>query len=118
MLESRSHLVELDLLRGGLRLPTISELPPGDCSAVVSRSRRRPRAELYPWRLDQPLPSIPVPLKEGDPDVMLELQAAFATVYDRARYGLSLNYSAPLEPPLSDSDASWARRLLESRRRA
>jgi hypothetical protein len=116
VLESRSHLVELDLLRGGLRLPTVSGLPPGDYYAIVSRRRRRPRAEVYAWGIRQPLPMIPVPLREGDEDVELELQTAFTTVYDRARYHLSIDYSAALEPPLTEADQSWARELLAARR--
>ena len=115
VLESRSHLVEVDLLRGGLRLPTIGELPPGDYYAIVSRRRRRPRAEVYPWGVRQPLPVIPVPLREEDQDAELDLQAAFTTVYDRARYHLSLDYGAALEPPLSEADQAWAHALLAAR---
>lgn len=116
VLESRSHLVELDLLRGGLRLPTIGGLPAGDYYAIVSRRRRRPRAEVYAWGIRQPLPVILVPLREGDKDVELELQAAFTTVYDRARYHLSVDYGAALEPPLSEADQAWTRELLAARR--
>jgi hypothetical protein len=57
-----------------------------------------------------------VPLKAGDPDVPLELQVAFTTVYDRARYDLSLNYDLDLQPPLGDDDAAWVRGLLPSRK--
>ena len=117
VLQSRAHLVELDLLRGGLRLPTTTPLPKGDYYTIVSRRQRRPRAAVYAWPLRDPLPTIPVPLKQPDPDVPLDLQAAFRTVYDRARYGLSLNYGADLQPPLSDDDTEWARRLTESARK-
>jgi hypothetical protein len=112
ILQSPSHLVELDLLRGGLRLPTTTPLRPGDYYAIVSRCQRRPRAAVYAWTIRDPLPSIPVPLKKGDPDVPLDLQAVFTTVYDRARYDLSLNYGAPLEPPLGQDAAEWVRRLV------
>jgi hypothetical protein len=113
ILQSDSHLVELDLLRGGQRLPTKDPLPPGDYYAIVSRARRRPRAEVYAWTIRQALPAIPVPLKKGDADVPLDLQAVFSTVYDRARYDLSVNYQWVLEPPLSESDAAWAADLLK-----
>jgi len=116
ILESRSHLIELDLLRGGLRLPVIGGLPAGDYYAIVSRWRKRPRADVYAWSVRQELPSIPVPLKDGDPDVMLALQSAFTTVYDRARYGLSIDYEAALTPPLSDVDAVWICEVLKSSR--
>lgn len=116
VLESRSHLLELDLLRGGLRLPTVGPLPPGDYYAIVSRRLRRPKAEVYAWRIRQPLPAIAVPLREDDADAELELQRAFATVYDRARYDLSIDYGAELEPPLSEEDLAWVREILAERR--
>ena len=116
VLQSTSHLVELDLLRGGVRLPTIGPLPRGDYYAIVSRRGRRPRAKLYAWSLRDSLPPIPIPLKGNDPEVSLDLAAAFATVYDRARYDLTLDYRQPLDPPLSDADAVWAGELIHSRR--
>lgn len=113
VLESRSHLIELDLLRGGLRLPTLTPLPPADYYAIVSRRHTRPRAQVYTWTIRDPLQTIPVPLKRGDPEVSLDLQSVLTTVYDRARYGLSLNYTQPLDPPFSDRDAQWAKQLVE-----
>ena len=62
ILESDVHLIELDLLRGGVRLPTVEELPPAAYYALVSRADHRPHVEVYPWTLCQRLPSIPVPL--------------------------------------------------------
>ena len=94
ILQSRTHLVELDLLRGGQRMPMGTPLPDADYSAVVSRSQRRPRAEAYLWTVRDPLPTILLPLNQGDPDVPLDLQTVFTTVYDRARYDLSLDYAA------------------------
>src|SRR3954471_15351967 len=43
------HLVELDLLLGGSRLPTEGKLPAGDYYAFVSRGDRRPECEVYSW---------------------------------------------------------------------
>ena len=113
VLRSASHLVELDLLRGGARLPTMETLPPGDYYAFVSRSGRRPCVEVYAWPLQLRLPSIPIPLAEGDADVTLGLQSVLDTVYDRAGYEYSLDYSRPLDPPLADADAAWMKQLLE-----
>jgi hypothetical protein len=112
VLQSQAHLVALDLLRDGERLPFRTPLPPGDYYASIGRRDRRPRAEVYAWRLRDRLPTIPVPLKKGDPDVMLDLQAVFTTVYDRARYDLSLDYTLPLQPPLSASDKEWFRERM------
>jgi hypothetical protein len=112
VLLSATHLVELDLLRGGECLPTLEPLPPGDYYAFICRGQRRFQAEVYAWSLRQPLPPVPIPLARADPDIVLDLQAMFTTVYDRAGYDYSLNYRHALMPPLSDADQAWAQRLL------
>jgi Protein of unknown function (DUF4058) len=112
VLLSATHLVELDLLRGGERLPTLEALPPGDYYAFVCRGQRRFQAEVYAWSLRRPLPPVPIPLAGTDPDVVLDLQAMFTTVYDRAGYDYSLNYRHALMPSLSDADQVWAQQLL------
>jgi hypothetical protein len=110
ILQSRTNLVELDLLRGGKRLP-VGGLPPGDYFALVSRGHRRPRTDVFPWTLRQSLPTIPIPLKKDEPEVPLDLQGVFTTVFDRARYQLSLNYADGPRLPLHESDATWMRQL-------
>ncbi|MEZ6032910.1 MAG: DUF4058 family protein [Planctomycetaceae bacterium] len=104
ILSSPTHLVELDLLRGGMRLPVVGSLPPGDYYAIVSRVKRRPRCDVYAWTLHDSLPSIPIPLKPGDDDAIVPLQEVFDTVYQRARYDLSIKYDATLDPPLNESE--------------
>lgn len=111
VLQSKAHLVELDLLRGGARLPTIEPLPPADYYAFVSRAYRRPTAEVYAWPLAHRLPAIPVPLAGEDPDVTLDLQAIFTTVYDRAGYDYVLDYRRALEPH-NEAVAAWSQRIL------
>ncbi len=115
ILQSAVHLVELDLLRGGERLPMASPLPPGDYFAVVSASHRRPRAEVWPAALRQPLPDIRIPLS-GEEETGLPLQSVLDEVYDRAGYGAILRYRRPPEPPLSPSDQAWADALLREPR--
>jgi hypothetical protein len=106
------NLVEIDLLRGGKRLPAEEPLPAGDYYAIVCRSFERPRAHAYAWTLRQPLPTVSIPLAEGDSDVPLDLQAAFSTVYDHAGYDYSLSYDQDVDPPLSESDATWVQNVL------
>jgi hypothetical protein len=112
VLLSATHLVELDLLRAGERLPTLEALPPGDYYAFVCRGQRRFQAEVYAWPMRRPLPPVPVPLAGADPDVVLDLQVMFTTVYDRAGYDYSLDYRRALMPPLSEADQVWAQQLL------
>jgi hypothetical protein len=113
VLQSSSHLVEIDLLRGGQRMPTVDPLPLGDFYAIVSRSRRRPTAEVYAWTLRQCLPPIGVPLADDDPDVTLDLQAVFTSAYDRAGYDYSLDYDGPTDPALNERDDAWVREVLK-----
>ncbi|HEY2588842.1 MAG TPA: DUF4058 family protein [Tepidisphaeraceae bacterium] len=102
------NLVEIDLPLGGDRLPARDPLPPGDFCAFVSRRERRPKAEVYAWSIGRAIPRIPIPLKSPDPDVLLELGAAFKTAYDRGRYDRSLRYDSPLPATLNQADREWA----------
>jgi hypothetical protein len=102
------HLVELDFLIGGKRLPVDADLPPGQYFAFVSRAEWRPMSDVYAWSIRDPLPTIPIPLMAPDPDIPLDLAAIFQTVYQRARYERSIDYKAPLGLPLSPEHRAWA----------
>ncbi len=117
VLQSSAHLVEIDLLRGGLRLPTVERLPRGDYYAFVCRQERRWNADVYSWTLREGLPTIPIPLAAGDADASLDVQAAFTTAYDRAGYDYSLDYRTQLAPRLKDNDAAWVEDVLLSLKR-
>jgi hypothetical protein len=108
------HLVELDLLLAGNRLPMDAELPPGDYFAMVSRTERRPISDVYAWSIRLPLPTISIPLMAPDPDVQLDLGAVFATVYQRGRYERSIDYTVPLDLPLHPDDRAWAEHLART----
>jgi hypothetical protein len=101
------HLVELDLLLKGQRLPLAEDLPPGDYYALVSRGDQRPVCQVYAWTMMQPLPPIPIPLLAPDPDMWFDLGAVFTTTYERGRYARSLNYAAPPPVALDDARLAW-----------
>jgi hypothetical protein len=101
------HFVEIDLLRGGPRMPWL-DMPACDYCVVVSRVERRPRAGFWPIRLRDRLPEIPIPLRRGDADARVDLQQVLHRIYDAAGYAYHI-YSGPPEPPLSAEDADWAR---------
>ena len=107
LIEQPVHLVELDLLIGGRRLPMKRPLPAGDAYAIVSRSERRPDSEVYMWTLRDGLPTIPIPLDAPDPDIPLDLAPAFATAYRRGRYARVLRYQEPYPIPLAAADRDW-----------
>lgn len=86
ILQSTVHLVEIDLLLKGERLPTVEPLPEADYYAFVSRGEYRPAVEVYYWRRNARMPTIPIPLLRDDGEVLLDLQAVYEETYTRARY--------------------------------
>jgi hypothetical protein len=82
---------------------------------LLSRHGRRPVTEVWPVQLNDRLPTVPVPLLPGDPDVTLDLQAAMDGVYDGMAYDLVLkqNYAKELPPGrLPEQDEEWVIRTL------
>lgn len=116
-LKTQTHLMEIDLLRGGTRLPTAEPLDSTtDYCVFVSRAPRRSQVEVYEWPLRQPLPIVRIPLAGDDSDVALDLKRVFLSVYDSAGYDAFIRYDRPLKPPLRKEDVSWARKVVASRR--
>jgi hypothetical protein len=115
VLHSAVNLVEIDLLRGGARLPSPGGWPECDYLAHISRPAKRPRGDVFFWGVRDPLPEIPIPLAAGDPDATLDLSRALRETYERARYDVAIDYAAPLQPPLKPEDAAWAKELLGKR---
>jgi hypothetical protein len=118
LLASTAHLMEIDLIRVGRRFPVARKLPRAPYFVFLSRAGRRRQIEVWPIRLDQPLPTVPVPLLSGDPDVPLDLQAALTTVYTIFGYDETIDYSRPPPGRLPAKESSWVdQRLREAGRR-
>lgn len=111
---SSVNFVEIDLLRGGPRLP-IGGLPPCDYYALVSPPSQRPRVGLWPIQLRDPLPPIPIPLSAGA-SAELNLQQLLHNVYDRGGYANYL-YDGEPQPALSAEHGEWAKHVLAQRAR-
>jgi len=105
-----TNLVEIDLLRGGPKMPW-EKMIPCDYYALVSRHGNRSINEFWPIMLRDRLPRIPVPLRVGQPDVALDLQEVLHQVYDEYEFQNSA-YFLPPEPRLSSTDAAWAAEIL------
>lgn len=116
VLESQSHFVEIDLLRGGQRILLADPGLPAehDYYVFVSRAEQRPKIDLYSWRLQDRLPGIRIPLKPEHGHVPLNLQRAFQLAYDRARYQTTLDYRRPLVPPIRPQEDAWLQSLLQT----
>ena len=120
VLHSKAHLVEIDLLRTGPHVLAVAEWAARAQAdyhylACVNRAEgERDEFALYARTLRQRLPIIRVPLKPGDADVPLDVQAALERTYEQACYAERLAYDKPCQPPLSPEDQAWANRLLEN----
>ncbi len=110
LLGSDVHLIEIDLLRGGPRMPVIA-LPPCDYYVMLSRSDRRPEVELWPLSIRDELPDIPVPLVAPNDDLVLKLGEAFTTAFDSGGYAKYIYRRNPTHP-LSPEQGEWAQFLL------
>lgn len=111
--DSRVNLVEIDLLLGGAPLPMKERIEPGAYYAIVARGMSLPLAEVYCWTVRDPLPGLPIPLREPDADVVIDLAALVNRVYDLGRYARTLRHDTPL--PETSSLASEDREWVESR---
>lgn len=108
LLQSDAHFIEIDLLRAGKRTEPVYGMGRGDYLIWLSRSQHRTHVDYWPTVLETSLPTIPVPLLPGDPDVPLNLQAVLHDAYDRSGYVRRLDYSRSVPaPPLSDAQISW-----------
>lgn len=113
ILGSATHLVEIDLLQGGKPMTLLGVQATAPYRILISRSYQRPAADLYSVSLQQPLPTVPIPLKPDDAEPLVELQPLVGGVYERGRYHTRIDYSRPVPPPeLPASDQAWLERVL------
>jgi len=110
------NLVEIDLLRGGQRMPMLDTWPDSPYTMLVARAKKYDACQVWPVYFQMPSPSIPVPLAKPDPDIPLDLQPMIDAIYQRSRYERSIDYNKPLTPPLDAADAACVKQQLQARR--
>lgn len=72
-------------------------------------------SEIWPVALNEPLPTLPVPLLYPDPDVPLDLGVTINNVYTRAAYDRRIDYTRPVPPPeLRPAMAAWLASVKQS----
>ena len=105
--EANVHLLEIDLLRHGTRAWMHPRLPDVPYLVLLTRAQAS-TVEVWPIKLSETLPTLPVPLRAPDPEAILDLSAALRTIYDTALYHLSIDYTQdPPPPPLSNEELTW-----------
>lgn len=121
LLHSTTHLMEIDLLHYGEHTvfaprSALEGYKKWDYVVCLHKGGWGD-GSAWVWliALQERLPRVIVPLLEGDPDVVVDLQAVFNQVYQQGRYEIVVNYSA--EPPvaLGEEDRKWVDEVLKER---
>jgi len=122
VLDSDIHLVEIDLLRGGVHTTAVpldrlrQKAPPFDYHVCVHPFERLGEFHAYTFMLQEPLPTVAVPLLPGDAAVRINLQAVFDRCYDTGPYRRRVCYEpSRVVPPLRPEQAEWVRRVLREK---
>lgn len=111
------HWIELDLLRGGVRPPLAVQVPDGvDYLAYVAQAIPTGwRHLLYPWKLREPFPRLPIPLLGSD-QATLDLGVCFREAFERTAAHTEADYAnAPPPPALSAENTAWIDTLLRQK---
>lgn len=115
------NIVEIDLLRSSRdQMPiTHQSIPKRRRSTYLTCAYfAQPRRWFaYPMPLREPLGAIPIPLRPQDQAVALEMQPILERVYAAGAHD-DIDYSAPLNPPLSPEDAAWAQETIRAAKRS
>lgn len=110
--DAQIHLLEIDLLRRGQRPLADNRIPESRYRVSLVRAGSS-KVHLWTLALEDRLPILPVPLREPDADIYLDLGLALRTIYDRAAYDLSIDYTTTPPPPaLTEMEAQWLHSLL------
>ena len=104
------HFVEIDLLRGWEPASVYGPDEAGDYRILISRSEQRPRAQLYAWKVTEPIPQIMLPLS-GYEEMPLCLKAVVDQACDRT--DLLVNYQQDPLPPLRHQESIWLETFLQ-----
>lgn len=115
ILGTETHLLEIDLLRRGLRPVVSYDLPNAPYFVFLNRADRRYATSVWAVGLPERLPIVPVPLLHPDPDVPLDLQAAVEACFALVHYEQLLDYTVPPPlPELDDAAATWLQQTLQA----
>lgn len=117
LLTSRTHFMEIDLLRGGLNLSRdkFPELAPAPYFVFVARKTSVGRQEGgRTVTLQERLPVVALPAFPGGPDLHLNLQAAFDAAFEMSVPPGLIDYRHLSVPPpsLTPDDAEFVRGVV------
>jgi hypothetical protein len=120
-LGSRVHLVEIDLLRDGQHTTAIPEarleesLLEFDYHVCIHHFHQAAEFLVFPIRMEDPLPEIPIPLLPEDGAIKVDLQAVFNRCYDVGPYRKRIDYRREKpDVPLTRKQAAWAKGITSA----
>ena len=120
-MDAGTNLVEIDLVRQGgyvlnAPLDQIPEHLQTPYWACVYRHVYPDQFDLFPISIQKPLPNIPIPLRSGEAEVLLQLQLLLDACYRDGRYH-RINYQSDPGVTLGDDDAKWMDAMLRTQSR-
>lgn len=118
-IKAGANIVEIDLLRTGRHVTMAGpdRIPAkirATYHACLFRTSKPHQLEYYPAPMRSRLPTIRIPLRPTDQDVLLDLQSLINQAYLKGRHD-DIDYDQPLDPPLSNEDTAWAADLVQKR---
>jgi len=115
VLSTRTHLVEVDLVRAGEPMRVYGADPSAsDYRILVSRGDQRPTAQLHAFSVRDPIPAFALPLRPDDEEPRVGLNAVLHEVYDRAAWDMRVDYGDDPIPRLRADAAAWADEVLRA----
>lgn len=108
-----ANVVEIDLVRGGRSRDFRVQRGKGQrCPAnIFVISPDDPNfAKVYPCPLRENVPAIVVPLRDGEPGFILDLQPLIDRCYTVGRYWM-IDHSKQPSPALDENDFKWAEKV-------
>ena len=75
----------------------------------------RPKADLYPFNLEHPIPTFALPLRENDTEPLLDIQILINELYHEGNYDLVIDYTNQPVPPLVSEKATWLDEILKQK---
>jgi hypothetical protein len=122
VLNNEVHLVEIDLLRGGIHTTAVpleqavAKAGSFEYHVCIHRFDRPDDYFVYPIRLGDRLPAIAIPLLPADPAVQMNLQAVLDRCYDTGQYRRRVRYDErAVVPPLPAEQSKWVQALLREK---
>lgn len=122
VLQSQTHLVEMDFLRAGRHttaVPLDAALEATgrfDYHVCCHRFDRPDEFLVYPIFLQDPLPTIGFPLLGDDPDVPVNLQEIFDHAYDAGPHSVCIDYRTDKPVPrLRPDQTKWLKKVLKDK---